>query len=57
MQSVINWQPEPIVYEIERNLAADLPQFITDHDITVLKRRATSANLKLNTNISTEGVE
>ena len=36
-----------MVYEIDRSLAAELPDFITDQDITVLKRRAASAKLKL----------
>ena len=35
------------MYEIELSLAADLPDFITDQDITALKRRAASADLKL----------
>ena len=35
------------MYEIELSLAADLPDFITDQEITALKRRAASANLKL----------
>jgi hypothetical protein len=34
------------VYEIELSLAADLPELITDQEITALKRRAASANLK-----------
>ncbi len=35
-----------MVYEIEHGLAADLPDFITEQDITVLKRRAISQEMK-----------
>jgi len=36
----------PVVYEIEESLAANLPNFITDEDITVLRRRAESARVR-----------